>query len=110
MWCTRRSPAVCRALARDGWSGAATYRTNAAAATELGAELEKVGCRFRALQVDLRDQEQVAVAVREVGDGLSAVVYAAGPHITMDYVAHLAPDRFRDQLVDDAVACPPDRR
>jgi NAD(P)-dependent dehydrogenase (short-subunit alcohol dehydrogenase family) len=52
--------AIALDLARHGWSVAVHYRSQAAAAAELVAELERAGGRAAALEADLGDERQVA--------------------------------------------------
>ena len=47
--------AVCRALARDGWDVALTYRSNEAAAKEAEADVIEIGRQARTIQLDLTD-------------------------------------------------------
>jgi NAD(P)-dependent dehydrogenase (short-subunit alcohol dehydrogenase family) len=44
-------------------------------------------------------------AVIERFAAIHTVVYAAGPHVPMKYVATIPPELFRQQLLDDAVGC-----
>ncbi|MFZ0714682.1 hypothetical protein [Mycobacterium sp.] len=59
------------------------------------------------MQLDLTQTDDVArVYDRFAGTrDLAGVVYAAGPHIKMDYVINTHPDRVRAQLENDTVAC-----
>jgi len=87
--------AVCRQLAREGANIVLTYRSNPSAAETLVEELELNGVAAQAVQLD-----------RFAGTrDLAGVVYAAGPHIKMDYVVNTHPDRIRAQLENDTVAC-----
>jgi len=99
--------AVCRQLAREGANIVLTYRSNRTAAETLVEELELNGVAAHAVQLDLTRTDDVAAAYdRFAGTrDLAGVVYAAGPHIKMDYVVNTHPDRIRAQLENDAVAC-----
>jgi NAD(P)-dependent dehydrogenase (short-subunit alcohol dehydrogenase family) len=99
--------AVCRMLAADGWNVALTYLRNRAAAAEVAGEITALGRSVITARVDLADDRQAARVVGDVvpEDRLGGVVYAAGPHITMDYVVNLPASRFREQLLNDSVAC-----
>lgn len=96
--------AICRALADDGWHVAVGYRGNAAAAEETAAAVSDRGRRALTVQVDLRDAEATADAVRATPEPLCGVVYAAGPPIPMRYVSALTPQQYRDQIEGDALA------
>ncbi|MER5673496.1 SDR family NAD(P)-dependent oxidoreductase [Pseudonocardia alni] len=99
--------AVCTALADDGWDVALTYRANAGRAEETAAAVAARGARVRTEALDLRDAAATGVLVDTLAreHGLAGVVYAAGPHIHMDYVSNTSPERMRDQLHDDTLAC-----
>lgn len=98
--------AVARCLARDGWDVVAVYRMNAAPAQALAAELAASGGRRAySVRADLRNPDDVARVVADVDDTLAGAVYAAGPHIKMDYLVDIPPERFRAQMFDDAAAC-----
>lgn len=99
--------AVCRQLAREGANIVLTYRSNPSAAETLVEELELNGVAAQAVQLDLTQTADVAAAYdRFAGTrDLAGVVYAAGPHIKMDYVVNTHPDRIRAQLENDTVAC-----
>ena len=59
-------------------------------------------------QLDLNDAaacKRVVGAVVEEFSALHTLVYAAGPHVPMKYVATIEPDVFRQQMLDDAVGC-----
>jgi NAD(P)-dependent dehydrogenase (short-subunit alcohol dehydrogenase family) len=62
----------------------------------------------QAYQLDLNDADGckrvVDGAVEDFG-ALHTLVYAAGPHVPMRYVATISPETFRQQMLDDAVGC-----
>lgn len=99
--------AVCRQLSREGANIRFTYRSNESAAEALVAELTAGGVSAEAVQVDLTHTDAVAALYDRFTDtaDLAGVVYAAGPHIKMDYVVNTHPDRVRAQLENDTVAC-----
>ena len=99
--------AVCRQLASEGANIVLTYRRNQSAAETLVKKLELSGVAAHAVQLDLTQTDDVArVYDRFAGTrDLAGVVYAAGPHIKMDYVINTHPDRVRAQLENDTVAC-----
>lgn len=62
----------------------------------------------RAYQLDLNDAPACRRVVEEVVADFSAIhtlVYGAGPHVPMRYVATITPELFRQQVLDDAVGC-----
>lgn len=99
--------AVCRLLAEDGWDVALTYRRNAETAGEVARHIESLGRRAVAAQVDLADAGAVSSLVDDVtgAEPLAGVVYAAGPYVPMSYISAVSPERFREQMLADAVAC-----
>jgi NAD(P)-dependent dehydrogenase (short-subunit alcohol dehydrogenase family) len=93
--------AVARRLAEAGSALALTYRSDAAKANALTAELTA-----KAWQLDLTDAEATARTVAEAVEafgGLHSVVYAAGPHVRMVHLSLVTPEQFRDQVTTDAV-------
>ena len=112
--------AICRLLAERGADVVFTYRSNRAAAEALLAELggarsneagvtrkaASADARVRAIQLDLSEGEAVAEAVEEAAadGGLHTVVYASGPHVPMEYVSNVPPDRFWEQCSNDILA------
>lgn len=119
--------AICRLLAEQGADVVFTYRSNRAAAEALLAELgdasgdesnkagsevetrstaSGAGARVRAIQLDLSEGEAVVEAVDEAaaGGGLHTVVYASGPHVPMEYVSNVPPERFWEQCGNDILA------
>jgi NAD(P)-dependent dehydrogenase (short-subunit alcohol dehydrogenase family) len=99
--------AVTRELAKEGANLLLTYRNNQSSASDLVDELKAGGVKAEAVQVDLTRTDDVAALYdRFAGTTqLAGVVYAAGPHIKMDYVSRTHPDRVRAQLENDTVAC-----
>lgn len=97
--------AVGRALAEDGWDVVLTYRHGAEAARATAVEVEAAGRRAITVGVDLCDAEATAAVVRTASpEPLTAVVYAAGPHIPMRYISAITPAQYREQLLGDTVA------
>jgi NAD(P)-dependent dehydrogenase (short-subunit alcohol dehydrogenase family) len=93
--------AISRLLLDRGSRVAMTYRRPSARVDELSAD--KSTAKY---QLDLND----AVGCRAVIDSVIAefgalhtLVYAAGPHVPMKYVATIEPELFRQQMLDDAV-------
>lgn len=98
--------AICRLMAERGADVVFTYRSNEAAAEALGAEVTAAGGQARALQLDLSDSEAVKQAVEGAAadGGLHTVVYASGPHVPMEYVSNVPPERFWEQCGNDILA------
>lgn len=93
--------AVARLLVERGAKVAITYRHNRSAARELAARLGIAVVE----RLDVTDAEAaagvVASVVRRTG-GLHTLVHAAGPHVPMRHLSRVAPEEFRDQLLQDA--------
>ncbi|ATQ29304.1 short-chain dehydrogenase [Rhodococcus ruber] len=99
--------ATARALADDGWDVVLTYRNNRGPAEVVAKEIREVGRSADVVQVDLTDRPRVAAVVRSIGEHrpLDGVVYAAGPHIPMNYVVDTEVERFATTVDSDVVAC-----
>lgn len=95
---------ICRALARDGFDVALTYRHNAQAAERAAESVRDVGAKAWVHQLDLTDADAAAALVRSV-PRLDTVIYAAGPSIPMGYTAQITSQQFAHQLWADAAAC-----
>ncbi|MFD2469033.1 SDR family NAD(P)-dependent oxidoreductase [Amycolatopsis silviterrae] len=99
--------AITRLLARRGSDVAFTYRANEVAAKELGREVESMGQRQSAYQLDLADADATATAVSRASEsfgGIHSLVYAAGPHVPMMHLSKVSPAQYRAQLDADAAA------
>ena len=98
--------AVVRLLAARGCRVAFTYRTRDAAANELILHAEReYGGLAVAERLDISDDEACAGTLGSLAErfgGVHTLVYAAGPHVPMRHLSHVAPSEFRAQLVDDA--------
>jgi NAD(P)-dependent dehydrogenase (short-subunit alcohol dehydrogenase family) len=95
--------AICKALARDGFDVALTYRGNADAAAAAAKEVESHGRTASTHRLDLTD----AAATRDLVCGferLDTLVYAAGPPIPMRYTAAISTELYAHQIAADAVA------
>ncbi|RYE40284.1 MAG: SDR family oxidoreductase [Hyphomicrobiales bacterium] len=99
--------ATARALAEDGWDIVLTYRNNEAPAAVVAKEIRDLGRKADVVQVDLTNRPATAAIVKALGEDhpLHGVVYAAGPHIPMNYVANTDVERFADTINSDVVAC-----
>jgi 3-oxoacyl-[acyl-carrier protein] reductase len=95
--------AIAALLLERGSRVAMTYRRSAERLAGLGAP-----GTVASYQLDLNDAgacRQVVEAVVERFDAIHTLVYAAGPHVPMKYVAMIEPALFRQQMLDDAVGC-----
>ena len=95
--------AITKLLLERGSRVAMTYRRASDRVRELCAPPST-----SAHQLDLNDAEQCAEVVEAVVREFSALhtlVYAAGPHVPLRYVATISPALFRQQMLDDAVGC-----
>jgi 3-oxoacyl-[acyl-carrier protein] reductase len=93
--------AITRLLLDRGSRVAMTYRRPSQRVDELSAE--KSTAKY---QLDLNDADNckhvIAAVVEEFG-ALHTLVYAAGPHVPMKYVATIEAGLFRQQMLDDAI-------
>ncbi|MDN3359051.1 SDR family oxidoreductase [Actinomadura sp. DC4] len=90
-------------LIRRGGSVALTFRRESPRIEELLG----TSAAARAYRLDLGDPEACAKVVDTVVadfGGLHTLVYAAGPHVPMVHLSKVTPERFRAQVLDDAVA------
>lgn len=96
--------AICLGLAAQGSNVVLSYRSNAAAASELVSTLTDSGVTAAAFQLELSDREQVAAALKDVHachGRIHTVVFAAGADISMTYVANIDPEEWRRTLAGD---------
>lgn len=87
--------AVCKAFVEQGYSVAFTCHSRVERAQELAAELESYGTQCRYWALDLTDFSAVEARLEEVRSTfgrIDALVYAAGPKITIDYFSRLDPE------------------
>ncbi len=99
--------AICRLAARRGSDVVFTYRSNDDRAAELSEEIRALGREASAHSVDLEDAGKVAELVEGVVDrfgGMHSLVHAAGPHVPQVHLSKVAPEQFRAQLDQEAVA------
>jgi NAD(P)-dependent dehydrogenase (short-subunit alcohol dehydrogenase family) len=94
---------ICRVLAREGFDVALTYHRSAAAAETAAKDVRGEGRTASIHRLDLTDAPATRDLVRGF-DRLDCVVYAAGPHVPMRYLAAISPDVYAAQLGGDAVA------
>jgi 3-oxoacyl-[acyl-carrier protein] reductase len=93
--------AVAGMLLRRGSDVALTFRRESPRVRDL------LGSSSAAYRLDLGDAEACAVVVDAVAadfGGLHTLVYAAGPHVPMTHLSKVTPERFREQVLGDAVA------
>jgi NAD(P)-dependent dehydrogenase (short-subunit alcohol dehydrogenase family) len=99
--------AIVRMLAERGSDVALTYRLNADAAAAVVDDVNALGRRARAWQLDLVDAEATRETLHEMAadfGGIHTLVYAAGPHVPQIHLSKVDPDRFRQQVEEDVVA------
>jgi 3-oxoacyl-[acyl-carrier protein] reductase len=92
--------AVARMLAARGSAVVLAYRTDAAAAAALAADLP----RASTVRADLTDPAACAALVARAGE-VHTLVHAAGPHVPMRHLSRVEPDRFAEQVAQDVLAC-----
>lgn len=99
--------AICRRLLRSGSGVVFTYRSNASAADELAAELEREATPVAARRVDLTDAEAAKACVEDVVarfGGIHTLVHAAGPLIPQLHLSRVEPADFGHRLQEEAAA------
>ncbi|KLL12454.1 MULTISPECIES: SDR family NAD(P)-dependent oxidoreductase [Protofrankia] len=96
--------AACKALAREGFDVALTYRSNADAAERAAKAVRALGRNATVHPADLTEAADVGALVGSFAR-LDTVVYAAGPQIPMRYVGSIDQALFAEQLLRDAAAC-----
>jgi NAD(P)-dependent dehydrogenase (short-subunit alcohol dehydrogenase family) len=93
-------------LAERGSDVAVTFRQNDEAARAVVGEIDALGRRARAWQLDLVDAEATADTVAEIADhfdGIHTLVHAAGPHVPQLHLSRVDPAQFRRQVEEDVV-------
>jgi 3-oxoacyl-[acyl-carrier protein] reductase len=99
--------AVTRLLARQGSRVVFTYRSDAAGAQTLAAELGAGGAEVTARHLDLTDADAALATVEAVDEqfgGVHTLVYASGPFVPFIYLSRVTPQQFREQIEADSVA------
>lgn len=99
---------IARMLTRRGSDVALTYHSSPAAVDSLVAEARGLGVRARGYEIDVEDMVGSAAVVEEVVDyfgGIHTVVYAAGPHVPMNYLSAVQPWHLQSQLHTDVAGC-----
>ena len=99
--------AVAVELARQGWNLALTYRSNKDAAVATAEAVQGEGRESEVAHADLSDPESIGALVEDLArrGRLHDVVYAAGPHIPMNFIAKHDPKTFSDTIDNDLKAC-----
>jgi 3-oxoacyl-[acyl-carrier protein] reductase len=98
--------ATCRGLAEDGWNVALTYRSSPGPAEEVARAVEGLGRKAEVFPLDFTNAADAQDRIdRTAALGpLGAVVYAAGPHITMEYTANISAELFSRSVDGDLKA------
>jgi 3-oxoacyl-[acyl-carrier protein] reductase len=95
---------ICQVLARDGWNVLLGYGRREATARALADDIRGLGVEAEHVAVDLSSTVSGDALVEAVGERpVRSFVYAAGPHVPQAYVADIAPEQYRDQLVIESV-------
>lgn len=100
--------AVAARLAGDSHAVAFTYRKNAERASELKLGIQSQGAIAFAGTPDISDADAVRLFVADVVahfGRLDALVYAAGPSFSLDFVSNVSPDEWRRVLDADLNGC-----
>lgn len=100
------SPVV-RTLADRGAKVVLTYRSNQDAADSLVSDITSTGGEVSACPLDLHDHSSITSVVNGAiadGGGLHSLVYAAGPHVNLDYLSQTDPSAMASHLHADAAA------
>jgi 3-oxoacyl-[acyl-carrier protein] reductase len=95
--------AIAGMLIERGGEVALTFRRDSPRIRDLRA----LSSGARAYRLDLGDPQACATVVDAVAadfGGLHTLVYAAGPYVPMTHLSTVTPERFREQVLDDAVA------
>ncbi|ALL79709.1 hypothetical protein AD006_31660 (plasmid) [Pseudonocardia sp. EC080610-09] len=96
--------AIGRSLAEDGWNVVLTYRSNADGARAAAEQVVAAGRQAIVTKVDLTDAAATSEAVLGTApETLSGVVYASGPHIPMQYISAITPQRYQEQILGDTL-------
>lgn len=100
--------AICRELARLGSNVALTYRSSAASAEAVVADIAALGTEGLALQAELTDPTSVKAAVDAAVarfGSLHSVVYAAGPALEFLYINEIDPAEWARVVTTDVNGC-----
>ena len=95
------------ALAADGWNTVLHYRSNLGGAEKTAALVAEAGARSTTVAADLSDpQSAIDLRDRTCAEGaVAGLVYAAGPHIPMGFIANTPPEQFARSIDQDLKAC-----
>lgn len=99
--------AISTSLAADGWNVVVTYHSRRDGAEKTAGAVRELSREAMICQVDLSDPDQTRSLVAEVTAAVpvAGLVYAAGPHIPMDFIANISPELFGRQIDQDLKAC-----
>ncbi|MFL4908227.1 SDR family NAD(P)-dependent oxidoreductase [Streptomyces sp. MMS24-I2-30] len=99
--------AVCEGLARQGFSVAFTYRSNAEKAAELEEVLTRLGSSPLSGNPDFTDSGEADAFVSEVVGArgrIDVVVHASGPYVDQRFVSTFESGQFRRHVEQELVA------
>jgi NAD(P)-dependent dehydrogenase (short-subunit alcohol dehydrogenase family) len=100
--------AICTTLAAMGSNVVLSYRTRAASAEQVVAEVRKRGKQAHAAQLDIEDANAVKLFVDETAAKLGpihSVVYAVGPALEFLYINEISPAEWARVINGDVNAC-----
>jgi 2-hydroxycyclohexanecarboxyl-CoA dehydrogenase len=97
--------AICRALAKE-WAGVAIgYRSRAAAANALAADLSSQ-CSAATFQCDLLDAASVRQSIQDADTrfgGIGAMIFSGGVEIDQPYVSQIEEDAWREVIETELI-------
>jgi len=97
---------IAKLLAERGSDVAFTYHRNKLSADDITNYVVSKGRRALARTPTLRDSQDVAAFISEVGEelgGVHTLVYASSPHADQMYLSELPPARLEAHLMDDVL-------
>lgn len=99
--------AISKSLAADGWNVVVTYNSRPDGAEKTAAAVRELSRAALIRQVDLSDPASARSLAAEVTEAVpvAGLVYAAGPHIPMDFISNISPEQFSVQIDRDLKAC-----
>nr|WP_295469338.1 SDR family oxidoreductase [Mesorhizobium sp.] len=100
--------AICRELAQAGSDIVFTYRSNAAAAEHVSADIRAAGRTAESFPLALEDADATAAFVRGVIErwgSVHSLVYAAGPKLEFAYASAIAPAEWKRVMDVDVNGC-----
>ena len=100
--------AICLALAKAGSDVAFSYRSKREAADQLVAEIERLGRKAYAAQVDVGDAQAASAFAAETAERFGAIhsaVYAAGPALEFLYINEIKAEEWARVINADVNGC-----